>query len=116
MLIWPDSSVPKVSWTLRMQWLKLTNVAAISADVRASAGGWTSGAPDPGIVEARAPVLASIMALVAAGGATSAPDVAGGVLATGGSCCLGTAEELMIVESSDTRLVWAAFRLTDLRL
>jgi hypothetical protein len=116
MLIWPDSSALKVSWTLRIQWLKLTNVAAISAGVRASAGGWTSGAPDLGIVEANAPVSVSIMALVAAGGATCAPDVARGVLAGGGSCCLGAAEELMIVETSDTRLVWAAFRLTDLRL
>jgi hypothetical protein len=96
-----------------MQWLRSTSVATIFADMRTDVGGVT----DPEKVEASAPVSASIMAPDEEGVATSALDVAGGPPDAGGSCCLGAAAELMIVESSDTRLVEVAFpRLTDLRL
>ena len=59
---------------MRMQWLRSTSVAEISADVRIGVDVET----DPETVEASAPVSAGIMAPDKAGAATSALDVAGG--------------------------------------
>lgn len=106
-----------------MQWLRSTNVAVISAGVKTGAGCWTEGTTVPEAAVANAPVAASTRAPDEAGGMASAPDVAGGAPDPGGTGGitgddgLEAAEELMIDEESDTRLIGTESpKLIDLRL
>lgn len=94
---WPVSMAFMVICISRTAWLRSAKDAAIWAGVSAGAACWLMAAPGG----------PSAMASDDAGTAARETTGAAGGLEAGGGCCPGDGdlEELMIVESSDTRLV-----------
>jgi hypothetical protein len=94
---WTTCGLGKGRWPLSTAWLRSANDAAIWAGVSAGAACWLMVAPG------------GPSAMASDGAGTAARETIGATdgLVAGGGCCPGDGDlkELMIVESSNTRLV-----------